>query len=111
MTKDADFYTDLIRTDDFFDATIVLFTLFKLKFPTLFYNETDQCYYSIAPDTQRDGKPYFVRLTLNPLEGGTENDYEAVIDAGLYDDKYMKTGWKFSFNLGTVYYKDGVWTN
>ena len=111
MTKNADFYNDLIWTDNFFDVTFILFILFKFKFPTLVYNETDKCYYSVAPDTQRDGNPYFVRLTLNPLEGGTENDYEAIVDAGLYDDIYMKTGWKFSFNLGKVFYKNGLWTN
>jgi len=111
MTKNADFYNDLIWTDNFFDVTFILFILFKFKFPTLVYNETDKCYYSSSPDTQRDGNPYSLRLTLNPLEGGTEDDYEAVVDAGIFDDVYTKTGWKFSFNLGEVFYKNGVWTN
>lgn len=111
MTKNADFYNELICTDNFYDETFILFGACKFKFPTLVYNETDKCYYSTAPDTQRDGKPYSVRLTLNPLEGGAEDEYEAVIDAGIFDNAYTKTGWKFNFNLGKVFYKNGLWTN
>ena len=111
MTKDANYYTDLIRTEDFYDATITFFNLCKFRFPTLVYNEKDQCYYSAAPDKSLDGIPYFIRLILNPLEGGTKNDYEATIAAGLFDDLYKRTKWTLEFNIGKVVYRDGIWTN
>ena len=109
--KDPEYYEELIYADNFFESIIIILTQFKFRFPNFYYSETDLCYYSASPDRQLDGNPYFLRITLKPLEDGTEDDYEATIDAGLYDDIYMKTGWKFSFNLGTIYYKDGVWTN
>ena len=110
MTETEKYYNELIRTEEFYDFTIIMFLVYRFKFPTLSYNETDQCYYAISQDKNLDGTPYIVRLKLVPIDG-TENDYRAEFDAGVCNHPFARTNWVLKFSMGYGFYRNGKWTS
>lgn len=110
MMKDADFYNDLVCSDEFYDFTVTMFNVCKFKFPTFLYSETDQCWYSLDINKEIDGNPYVIRFRLLPIDG-SDTDFKALFDVGVFENQHNRTGWTTKYDIGDGFYRNGVWTN
>lgn len=113
IAKTEDYYYDLVFTEDFYDFTYVMFLVFGFtRIPTFLYDETDKCFYSLQSNKEFCETPFYVRLSLLPIDG-SETDFKAIFEAGEFEHigLYERIGWTSKFEMGYGFLRNGIWTN